>query len=120
VTFEVDAASVLDQLDADTTVTLSGDRAALGAWVGHAVELYDDGAGMDLVAGDGIYTVTVATEAGGSVAYKYLLGHPSDPSWEGVEFSGDDRALWVHDLDASGRMRVSDRFGEPGGLTLDP
>jgi hypothetical protein len=120
VTFEVDAASVLDQLDADTTVTLSGDRAALGAWVGHAVELYDDGAGMDLVAGDGIYTVTVATEAGGSVAYKYLLGHPSDPSWEGVEFSGDDRALWVHDLDASGRMRVLDRFGEPGGLTLDP
>jgi hypothetical protein len=120
VTFEVDARAVLDRMDAETTVTISGDRDELGAWVGHALELFDDGSGMDLEAGDGIHTVTVSLEAGGSVAYKYLLGEPGDPSWEGVEFSGDDRVLWVHDIDASGRVRVLDRFGERGGALVDP
>jgi hypothetical protein len=120
VTFEVDAAEVLDQLTGSTTVTMSGDRDELGAWAGHAIELFDDGAGMDREAGDGIYTVTVGLEAGGSVAYKYLLGEPGDTSWEGVEFEGDDRQLWVHDIDASGRVRVLDSFGAYGGVLLDP
>ncbi len=120
VSFEVDASTVLDQLDADTTVTLSGDRDALGAWVGHAVQLFDDGEGMDLAAGDGLYTVTVAVEVGGTVSYKYLLGDPSDSSWDGVEFEGDDRTLWVEDVDASGRVRVLDSFGELGSTLLDP
>ncbi len=104
----------------DTTITLSGDRAELGAWVGHALELFDDGQGMDAVAGDAVWTTTVALEAGGSVAYKYLLGDPTDPSWEGVESQGDDRVLWVEDIDASGRVRVLDAFGETGAILLDP
>ena len=120
VTFAVDASAMAVEIDAGASVTLSGDRSALGAWVGHAVELFDDGAGMDLVAGDGVYTVTVATEAGGAVSYKYLLGDPSDPSWEGVEMEGDDRVLWVEDVDGSGRVRVLDGFGEAGGALLDP
>jgi hypothetical protein len=120
VTFEVDATAVLDQLTGTTTVTMSGDRTELGAWAGHALELFDDGAGMDLVAGDGVFTTTITLEAGGSVAHKYLLGEPGDPSWDGVEFEGSDRLLWVHDLDASGRVRVLDSFGELGGVLLDP
>lgn len=120
VTFEVDAAAVAEGISGDTTITLSGDRAELGAWVGHALELFDDGQGMDAVAGDAVWTTTVALEAGGSVAYKYLLGDPTDPSWEGVESQGDDRVLWVEDIDASGRVRVLDAFGETGAILLDP
>ena len=120
VTFEVDAAEVLEQLTDGTTVTLSGDRAELGAWVGHALELFDDGAGMDLAAGDGVFTTTIALEAGGTVAYKYLLGDLADPSWDGVEMEGDNRTLWVDDVDGSGRVRVLDGFGELGGLWVDP
>ena len=120
VTFKVDAASVADELDADTTVTISGDRDELGAWVGHAVELYDDGAGMDAVAGDLVFTATVTMETGSAASYKYLLGDPSDPSWDGVEFEGDDRVLYVEDIDASGRVRVLDVFAEAGGELIDP
>ncbi len=120
VTFEVDAAAVAHELDGSSTVTLSGDRAELGAWTGHAVELFDDGLGLDLLAGDGLWTATVQLERGGSVAYKYLLGDPDDASWDGVEFEGDDRALPVEDIDGSGRVRSGDVFGEPGGALQDP
>jgi hypothetical protein len=120
VTFELDATAVLDRLTGSTTVTISGDRAELGAWAGHAVELFDDGLGLDAAASDGIYTVTLLTEAGGSLAYKYLLGEPGDPSWDGVELDGDDRTLWVHDMDASGRVRVFDTFAQRGGEIIDP
>jgi hypothetical protein len=120
VTLEVDATAVLDQLDATTTVTVSGDRDELGAWAGHAVELFDDGAGMDLEAADGVYTITIAMEAGGSVQYKYLLGQPGDPGWDGVELDGDNRELWIEDVDATGRVRVLDSFGVRGGELVDP
>jgi hypothetical protein len=120
VTFELDATAVLDRLTGSTTVTISGDRAELGAWAGHAVELFDDGLGLDAAASDGIYTVTLLTEAGGSLAYKYLLGEPGDPSWDGVELDGDDRTLWVHDMDASGRVRVFDTCAQRGGEIIDP
>lgn len=113
VTFSVDASAVADQIDGTTTVTLSGDRDDLGAWVGHAIELQDDD-------GDEVYTVTVALEPGGTVEYKYLLGDPSDPSWEGVEMEGDNRALYVEDVDATGRVWVEDVYGELGGELIDP
>jgi hypothetical protein len=120
VTFGVDATSMATEIDAGAAVTMSGDRSELGSWVGHAVELFDDGAGMDHAAGDSIFTTTIALDAGGTVAYKYLLGDTADPSWAGVEMEGDDRTLWVEDVDGSGRVRVLDSFGEPGGLWVDP
>ncbi len=122
VTFEVDAASVAGQLDPDAgvVVTLSGDRAELGAWAGHAVGLTDDGVWPDLAADDEIWTTVVHLSDRGHVAYKYLVGTVGDPSWDGVEFEGDDRGLWVQDADGSGRVLVADTFGEPYGALQDP
>ena len=93
-------------------VTLSGDRAELGAWAGHALALTDQG--------DGTWTTTVLLTRGGSVAYKYLLGTPGDPSWDGVEFDGADRELYVEDVDGSGRVLVEEVFGVRGGEVGDP
>ncbi len=122
VTFEVDAAAVAGQLDPDAgiVVTLSGDRTELGAWAGHAVGLTDDGAWPDLDGGDGIWTAQVRLPTRGRVEYKYLVGVVGDPSWEGAEFEGDNRGLWVQDADDSGRVRIADTFGLPGGVLLDP
>ncbi|MFH1466968.1 MAG: trehalase family glycosidase [Pseudomonadota bacterium] len=104
VTFEVAAE--------EGPVTLSGDRAELGAWAGHAVALED--------RGDGTWSTTVALSRGGTVAYKYLLGEAGDPSWDGVEFEGEDRVLYVEDVDGSGRVGVAEVFGVRGGEVLDP
>ncbi len=121
-TFEVDASAVAQLLQplTEDVITLSGDRAELGAWAGHALELFDDGLGQDALANDGVWTVTVELERGGSAAYKYLVGQPGDGSWEGVEFDGDDRELWVEDVDATGRVRIWDEFGVHGGVWVDP
>jgi hypothetical protein len=118
VTFEVDAPGI--DLGTGETVTLSGDRSELGAWAGHAVALADDGAWPDLTAGDDRYTAEILLDRGGSIAYKYLLGTPGDPSWDGVEFEGPDRSAWVQDADGSGRIWLRDALGVPGGSTLDP
>ncbi len=113
VTFEVDATAVANEIFGTTTVTLSGDRTELGAWVGHAIELYDDD-------GDDIYAVTLALEPGGTIEYKYLLGDPTDTSWDGAEMEGDNRVLYVEDVDATGRVWVEDMFGEYGRELIDP
>ena len=122
VTFEVDAASVAGQLDpgAGIVVTLSGDRAELGAWAGHALGLTDDGVWPDLAADDDIWTTVVHLSDRGHVEYKYLVGTVGDVSWDGAEFEGDNRGLWVQDADASGRVRVADTFGVQHGDLLDP
>ncbi len=110
VRFEVDASALGDLGEA--SVTLSGDRAELGAWAGDALGLEDQG--------DGSWALTVAVERGGWIAYKYLLGSPGDGSWAGVEFEGDNRELRVDDLDGSGRVVVREVFGERGGEVVDP
>jgi len=121
VTFEVDAAAVAGQLDPDAgvVVTLSGDRAELGAWLGNAIGLVDDGTMGDEVSGDGIWTTTVEIAERGSVSYKYMVGVAGDGSWDGVEFAGDDRLLWVQDADDTGRVRTEDVFGVMGGFVTD-
>ncbi|MDX9719644.1 MAG: carbohydrate-binding module family 20 domain-containing protein [Myxococcota bacterium] len=109
---EVDASGVAGSLDpgAGVVVTVSGDRPELGSWVGHALALHDDGSHGDRVAGDDIWTVTVALSERGQVEYKYLIGRVGDASWAGVEFEGANRAAWAQDLDASGRVRIRERF----------
>ncbi len=101
-------------------VTLSGDREELGAWEGHAIPLRDEGAWPDRVAGDGSWTAVVTVERGGTVLYKYLEGEAGDPSWDGVEHDGDDRVLYVDDIDGSGRIWIVDRFGRGGEVLVDP
>jgi hypothetical protein len=120
--FEVDATAVADRLDPDrgVVVTLSGDRAELGAWAGDALGLADDGTGLDAVAADGLWTTVVRTTRGGTIEYKYLFGVPGDGSWAGVEMEGANRTLAVTDLDGSGRMRVRETFGARSAELLDP
>lgn len=105
VTFEVAAE--------EGPVTLSGDRAELGAWAGHAVALEDQGAGT--------WSTTLSLSRGGTVAYKYLVGEAGGaPRCDGVEFEGEDRVLYVEDVDGSGRVGVAEVFGVRGGDVLDP
>ncbi len=120
--FEVDATAIADRLDPDrgVVVTLSGDRPELGAWVGDAVALADDGTGLDALAADGLWTTVVRTTRGGTIEYKYLVGVPGDGSWAGVEMEGANRALAVTDLDGSGRMRVRETFGAREAELSDP
>ena len=122
VTFEVDASSEAHRLnpDAGIVVTLSGDRAELGSWVGNALGLNDDGVWPDLTANDQTWTTAVRLSSRGQVTYKYLIGVPGDDSWEGVEFSGENRPLFVQDVNGTGRVRVADTFGVRGGELLDP
>lgn len=100
-------------------VTLSGDRAELGAWAGDALALHDDGTWGDEWPGDGVYTTTVALPRGGAVAYKYLRGTAGDGSWTGVEFDGADRSLRIDDPDRGGRVIVEEVFGVRGGGVVD-
>jgi len=118
VTLEVEAPGLA--LAPGEAVCLSGDRPELGAWVGHSIELFDDGTHGDVGAGDDVWTTVLLTGRGGSVAYKYMTGTPGDPTWDGVEYEGDDRILYVEDIDASGRVRVVNVFGDEGGELLDP
>ena len=118
VTFEVDATNVI--LAPGESITLSGDRAELGDWVGHAIGLLDDGHHPDRIAGDDLWTTTVEISRGGHILYKYLTGLPGDASWDGVEYVGDDRLSYVEDADATGRVRILDTFGSPGGWLDDP
>ena len=74
----------------------------------------------DLTAGDDIWTVAVDLPQRGHVEYKYLVGTVGDASWDGVEFEGDNRGLWVQDADDSGRVRIADVFGALHGDLLDP
>jgi len=122
VTFEVDATAIAAQLDPDTgvVVTLSGDRSELGAWAGNAVGLVDDGTGGDLLADDGVWTVRVALPERGAVEYKYLVGVVGDGSWDGAEFDGDNRHLWIQDADGTGRVRIRDTFGVLLSSLTDP
>jgi len=118
VTFEADAAGV--SLGPGESICMAGDRAELGHWGGHAVELFDDGTHGDRVAGDDVWTTVVRTSRDDRVYYKYVAGQPGDPSWDGVEVLPGNRQLYVEDVDASGRVLVRDTFGVYGGTLTDP
>ena len=118
VTFETEAPGVV--LGPGESICMSGDRAELGSWGGHAIELFDDGTHGDVLAGDDVWTTVVRTSRGGRIEYKYLTGEPGDPGWDGAEFQGNNRQLYVEDIDASGRVRIRDTFGTPGGTLTDP
>ena len=122
ITFGVDATAIADQLDpaGGVVVTLSGDIPELGGWLGNAIGLVDDGTMGDETAGDGWWTTTVEVPRQGAFSYKFAVGTVGDGSWDGVEYTGDDRVRHAWDLDGDGRIALVDTFGVPGGTILEP
>ena len=122
VTFEVDASAVAGSLDPESgiIVTLSGDRAELGGWRGHAIGLRDDGVLGDEAAGDNLWTVVVRLPDRGRIEHKFLIGPIDDETWAGAELDGANRSAWIQDPNDTGRVRLRHTFGVRGITVLDP
>ncbi len=79
--------------------------ALLGAWIPNdpAMEMFDDGMTYgDVVAGDGIYTITFELPVGLRIGYKYTWGQSGD-GWSGTEeWPGNSRILEIVDDNGDG------------------
>ena len=124
VTFECDATGQKVPIDTYTTLTtppsaggivyISGNHDKLQQWIPNKVPMLDNGVAPDLVAGDGIWTLTVPFAPGTLLRYKYTIGLPKDEGkWSGTEeFPLTERGLDVTKDPAQKQMRVGDVFAD--------
>ena len=122
VTFEVDASNHQLNLypNTDKIIKVSGNRSEIIDWSANGIILNDDGIFGDSNAGDNVWTAVVYFEEKGNIEYKYLTTSHENSNWESVEFFGDNRKIYIQDLNKSNRIKVRDIYGELNGMIIDP
>ena len=94
----------------------------LGNWTPNKIPMYDDGTHGDGVAGDGVWTLSVALPyiatatspdgRGVRIGYKYTFGKPSQ-GWTGTEeWPGNQRLLELEDTTGDHMVVRFDLFGD--------
>jgi alpha-amylase/alpha-mannosidase (GH57 family) len=105
VVFECDARAE----SVKTSIYIAGSVEALGSWKPNVIALRDDGRRGDRVAGDGIWTLSIALPLGQEIQYKYTNSGEVGVWVPGEEFSRN-RSLVV--AEGTGPLIVRNIFGK--------